>query len=320
MSEIFFLAGGSGMVGSALARRLKNETNVEIIAPTHSELDLTNQAAVQDYFKQHNFTQVYFAAALVGSIHANNTYPAEFIYQNLMMECNVIHAAHQAGIEKLLFLAASCVYPKLAQQPMSEEVLLRGPFEPTNEPYAAAKLAGMKLCESYNRQYGHDYRIVMPASLYGPGDNFHLENAHVIPGLIRRFHEARHNNDPTISIWGSGNPRREFMYVDDMADACVYIMDLPKAKLEGATSAQLSQINIGTDEDCSIAELASTIRNIEGYTGEIVFDTSKPDGMMRKLLDTAKLKSLGWQSAVPLEQGLKETYFWFMENQDQLRS
>ena len=320
MSDSVFLAGCNGMVGSAILRRLEADGGANIVAPTRQELDLTSQQAVNDFFKQHDFSQVYIAAARVGGIHANNTYPAEFIYQNLMIECNLIHAAHEAGIDRLLFLGSSCIYPKLAPQPMQEKDLLDGHLELTNEPYAVAKIAGIKLCESYNRQYGHDYRSLQPTNLYGPGDNYHPENSHVIPALLRRFHEATLKGDNEIVVWGSGKPKREFLHVDDLAQACVFIMAQPKAAIEKHTSPMISHINVGTGEDCSIAELAQLVKEVTGFKGNIVFDTSKPDGPPRKLLDVSRIRALGWRHKIPLRDGLKDAYDWYLANQDQLRT
>jgi len=305
-----FVAGHRGMVGSAIVRTLLTQ-GVDgqcIITRTHTELDLTDQRAVNEFFAKETPDQVYLAAAKVGGIHANNTYPAEFIYQNLMMQANVIHAAHVHGVQKLLFLGSSCIYPKLAAQPMSEDALLSGKLEPTNEPYAVAKIAGIKLCESYNRQYGRDYRSVMPTNLYGPGDNYHPENSHVIPALLRRFHEAKQSQAPEVVIWGTGTPKREFLYVDDMAAASVFVMNLPISTFEGQVQPQLSHINVGYGSDVSIAELARTIAKVVGYTGQISFDASKPDGTPRKLMDSSLLNSLGWRTAVDLEDGLVRAY------------
>jgi len=302
------------MVGSAIVRQLlQSGINPEsLILRTHSELDLTNQAAVQAFFAVEKPTQVYLAAAKVGGIHANNTYPADFIYQNLMMQANVIEAAFQNGVQKLLFLGSSCIYPKLAPQPMTESALLTGPLEPTNEPYAIAKIAGIKLCESYNRQYGAshgiDYRSVMPTNLYGPGDNYHPQNSHVIPALIRRFHEAKVNGAAKVTIWGSGTPKREFLYVDDMAAASVFVMNLPKAVYDQHTTPMQSQINVGYGSDITIAELAQAVRHATGYQGTIDFDPSQPDGSPRKLMDSTRLNALGWQAKVNLEQGLALSY------------
>ena len=300
------------MVGSAIVRTLQQQGQTHFVTRTHAELDLTNQAAVQAFFQKEKPTQVYLAAAKVGGIHANNTYPAEFIYQNLMVQANVIDAAFRSGVQKLLFLGSSCIYPKLAPQPMAEDALLTGTLEPTNEPYAIAKIAGIKLCESYNRQYGvsHgvDYRSVMPTNLYGPGDNYHPENSHVIPALIRRFHEAKVANAPTVTIWGSGTPRREFLYVDDMAAASVFVMDLPKATLDAHTQPMQSHINVGFGDDITIKELALAVGKTVGYQGVIDFDTSKPDGSSRKLMNSSRLNALGWQAQVGLEVGLAAAY------------
>ena len=311
-----YVAGHCGMVGSAIVRTLKAQGQGNIITRTRGELDLTNQAAVQRFFAQERPDQVYLAAAKVGGIHANNTYPAEFIYQNLMIEANVIDAAFQNGVKRLLFLGSSCIYPRLAEQPMSESALLIGKLEPTNEPYAIAKIAGIKLCESYNRQYGQDsgidYRSVMPTNLYGPGDNYHPENSHVIPALICRFHEAKVNNVPSVQIWGSGTPKREFLYVDDMAEACIHIMNLDKKIYDEHTEPMCSHINLGAGEDLTIKELAKTIKRVTGYTGTLDFDAGKPDGSPRKLIDSRRLNSLGWQAEISLELGLKRTYEDFL--------
>ena len=300
------------MVGSAIVRTLQQQGQTNFVTRTHAELDLTNQAAVQAFFEKEKPTQVYLAAAKVGGIHANNTYPAEFIYQNLMVQANVIDAAFRNGVQKLLFLGSSCIYPKLAPQPMAEDALLTGFLEPTNEPYAIAKIAGIKLCESYNRQYGQshgvDYRSVMPTNLYGPGDNYHSENSHVIPALIRRFHEAKAANAPTVTIWGSGTPRREFLYVDDMATASVHVMNLPKAVYDQHTSPMQSHINVGFGDDITIKELALAVGKTVGYQGVIDFDPSKPDGSPRKLMDSRRLNALGWQAQVGLETGLTAAY------------
>ena len=314
--EKIYIAGHRGMVGSAIVRALKQQGQANFVTRTHAELDLTNQAAVQAFFAQEKPTQVYMAAAKVGGIHANNTYPAEFIYQNLMVQANVIDAAFRNGVQKLLFLGSSCIYPKLAPQPMAESALLTGTLEPTNEPYAIAKITGIKLCESYNRQYGvsHgvDYRSVMPTNLYGPGDNYHPENSHVIPALIRRFHEAKVANAPTVTIWGSGTPRREFLYVDDMAAASVFVMNLPKATLDAHTQPMQSHINVGFGEDITIQELAQAVGKTVGYQGVIDFDTSKPDGSPRKLMDSNRLNALGWQAQVSLDAGLAAAYQDFL--------
>ena len=314
-----YVAGHRGMVGSAILRKLQADGFHDIIFYTHAELDLTNQGAVNDFFENERPDQVYLAAAKVGGIHANNNYPAEFIYQNLMMEANVINAAWKVGVQKLLFLGSSCIYPKLVEQPIREDALLTGTLEPTNEPYAIAKIAGIKLCESYNRQYGLDYRSVMPANLYGPGDNYHPENSHVIPALIRRFHEAKVLSKSDVVIWGTGTPRREFLFVDDMATACVYVMNLDKDDYDKHTSPLQSHINVGFGDDITIADLAYVISKVVGYFGEIKFDISKPDGAPRKLMDSGRLNSLGWKPQVNLEIGLKKAYEDFMENADSLR-
>jgi len=301
-------------------RRLEALGYRNLLTCDRKTVDLARQAEVEAFFRDAGVDQVYLAAAKVGGIHANNTYPAEFIYDNLMIECNVIHSAHQAGVQKLLFLGSSCIYPKLAPQPMAEESLLQGSLEPTNEPYAIAKIAGIKLCESYNRQYGHDYRSVMPTNLYGPHDNFHPENSHVIPALMRRFHEAAQMSAPEVVVWGSGRPMREFLHVDDMAAACVHVMELGKELHRSHTQPMLSHINVGTGVDCTIRELAETVSRVVGYEGRIVFDDSKPDGAPRKLLDVSRLQALGWESEIPLEEGLRDTYAWFLENQEQFRA
>jgi GDP-L-fucose synthase len=316
--EKIYVAGHRGMVGSAIVRTLVQQGQANFVTRTHAELDLTNQAAVQAFFEKEKPTQVYLAAAKVGGIHANNTYPAEFIYQNLMVQADVIDAAFRSGVQKLLFLGSSCIYPKLAPQPMAEDALLTGTLEPTNEPYAIAKIAGVKLCESYNRQYGvsHgvDYRSVMPTNLYGPGDNYHPENSHVIPALIRRFHEAKVANAPTVTIWGSGTPRREFLYVDDMAAASVFVMNLPKATLDAHTQPMQSHINVGFGDDITIKELALAVGKTIGYQGVIDFDTSKPDGSPRKLMDSRRINALCWQAKVSLADGLAQAYQDFVKN------
>ncbi len=313
-----YIAGHRGMVGSAILRKLKEAGYHNLVFRTHAELDLTNQAAVAEFFITEKPDQVYLAAAKVGGIHANNTYPAEFIYQNLMIEVNIIHQAFLSGVKNLLFLGSSCIYPRLAAQPIEEDALLTGKLEPTNEPYALAKIAGIKLCESYNRQYGMshgiDYRSVMPTNLYGPGDNYHLENSHVIPALIRRFHEARILNALKVTIWGTGTARREFLYVDDLAAACIFVMELNKAQYDQQTHFMQSHINVGYGEDIPISELASLIAEIIGYRGEITFDISKPDGSPRKLMNTAKLRSLGWSPKKDLRSGIQSAYADFLEN------
>jgi GDP-L-fucose synthase len=311
MSRIY-VAGHRGMVGSAIVRTLEGRGYRDIVARTHKELDLTDQAAVRAFYAKEKPEVVVLAAAHVGGIHANNTYPAEFIYDNLMIEANVIHEAYRADVKRLLFLGSSCIYPRMAAQPMREDALLTGTLESTNEPYAIAKIAGIKLCESYNRQYGTDYRSVMPTNLYGPGDNYHPENRHVIPALIRRFHEAKESAAPTVTIWGSGTPKREFLYVDDMAEASVHVMELDAATYAKHTKPMLSHINVGTGEDLTIAELARLIGRVVGYRGEIGFDPTKPDGTPRKLMDVGRLKSLGWQPRVGLEEGLALAYRDFL--------
>lgn len=313
-----YVAGHRGMVGSAIVRALYQQGQTNIVKRTHAELDLTNQAAVQAFFEAEKPDQVYLAGAKVGGIHANNTYPAEFIYENLMVEVNVIHQAWRVDVQKLLFLGSSCIYPKLASQPMCEDALLTGPLEPTNEPYAVAKIAGIKLCESYNRQYGQshgtDYRSVMPTNLYGPGDSYHLENSHVIPALIRRFHEAKASNAPSVTIWGTGTPRREFLYVDDMAAASVHVMNLPKATYDAHTQPMQSLINIGYGSDITIAQAAHAVSQAVGFKGRIDFDPTKPDGTPRKLMDSSRLNALGWRAKVNLAEGLSTTYQDFLQH------
>ncbi len=315
-----YVAGHGGMVGSALVRQLLTKDGVDIITRTRAELDLVSQTAVESFFNQEQIDEVYIAAAKVGGIHANNTYPADFIYENLMMECNIIHQAFQAGVGKLLFLGSSCIYPKLASQPIREDALLTDTLESTNEPYAVAKIAGIKLCESYNRQWGVDYRSVMPTNLYGSYDNFHLENSHVIPAMMRRFHEAKTHGDEQVVVWGTGKPMREFLHVDDMAAASIYVMDLPKSRYLQDTKLMLSHINVGTGVDYTIRELAETLKKVIGFEGELVFDTSKPEGTPRKLMDVSKLNNLGWKAHISLEQGLNQTYEWFLDNQANYRS
>ena len=310
MNERIYVAGHRGMVGSAIVRTLiaQGLPAASIITRTHAELDLCNQAAVQAFFDQEQPTQVYLAAARVGGIHANNTYPADFIYDNLMLQANVIHAAHTHGVQKLLFLGSSCIYPRLAPQPMAEDALLTGTLESTNEPYAIAKIAGIKLCESYNRQHGRDYRSVMPTNLYGPGDNYHPENSHVIPALLRRFHEAKLSGAPEVVIWGSGTPKREFLYVDDMAAASVFVMQLPTETYRAHTQPMLSHINVGYGSDITIAELALAVGQAVGYQGNITFDASKPDGAPRKLMNSKRLNALGWHAKVSMGEGLLQAY------------
>ena len=313
-----FVAGHNGMVGSAISRQLKNNDN-KIITVTRDELDLTDQSQVASFFDKHRFDQVYLAAAKVGGIHANNSYPAEFIYQNLMIQNNVIHQSFLSGVRKLLFLGSSCIYPKLADQPMAEEQLLKGHLEPTNEPYAIAKIAGIKMCESYNRQYGTDYRSVMPTNLYGPGDNYHPENSHVIPALLRRFHEAKINKSESVTAWGTGSALREFLHVDDMAAASNYVMNLSTEAYRLQVNPRRSHINVGTGEECSIRQLTESIADVVGFQGNIVWDTEKPDGAPRKLMDSSRIFDLGWQPTYDLQAGLKDTYKWFTTNVESFR-
>lgn len=318
-----YIAGHRGMVGGAILRQLqerkKQGAALELITRTHSELDLTNQVAVRDFMREVQPDMVILAAAKVGGIFANNTYPADFIYENLMIESNVIHQSYIAGVQSLLFLGSSCIYPRNAQQPMAESALLTGQLEATNEPYAIAKIAGIKLCESYNRQHGVDYRSVMPTNLYGPGDNFHPENSHVMPALIRRFHHAVQSGTPEIVVWGSGTPRREFLHVDDMAEASLFVADVPSGIYKSNTQPMLSHINVGTGKDISILELAQLIAEITNFKGKIVTDPSKPDGTPRKLMDVSRLSAMGWQARIPLEEGIKETYEWFLKNHSEVR-
>ena len=307
------------MVGAAVLHLLEARGYADIVTRAHAELDLTEQAAVRAFFETEKPAVVYLAAAKVGGILANSTYPADFIRDNLAIELNVIDAAYRAGVERLLFLGSSCIYPRLAEQPMSEDALLTGLLEPTNEPYAIAKIAGIKLCESYNRQYGTRYRSVMPTNLYGPGDNFDLENSHVIPALIRKFHEAKDAGARDVIVWGTGEARREFLHVDDMAGACIHVMELDDATWEANTQPMLSHVNVGTGADIAVRELAELVREVVGYDGEIVFDRSKPDGAPRKLVDTSKINLLGWRSSISLRDGLAATYHWFLDNEDILR-
>lgn len=308
-----FIAGHRGMVGSAISRQLAL-TNVEVITASRGELDLTNQAQVEAFLQVKKVDQVYLAAAKVGGIHANNTYPADFIYQNLMIQNNIIHSSYRSGVMKLLFLGSSCIYPRLAMQPMPEGELLSGHLEPTNEPYAVAKIAGIKMCESYNRQYGVDYRSVMPTNLYGPGDNYHSENSHVIPALIRRFHEAKERGDDEVVAWGSGLVLREFLHVDDMASAALHVMNLDIKAYQQQTTPMLSHLNVGTGIDCSIKELTETIREVVGFNGYISWDITKPDGAPRKLMNSNKLASLGWRPSLTLKDGLVDAYRWYLAN------
>lgn len=315
-----YVAGHRGMVGGAILRRLQdrqaNGEALDLITRTHAELDLTDQGAVRAFMQTEKPDVVILAAAKVGGIHANDTYPADFIYKNLMIECNVVHQAFDAGVKHLLQLGSSCIYPREAAQPMREDALLTGILEPTNEPYAVAKIAGIKLCESYNRQHGVDYRSVMPTNLYGPGDNFHPENSHVLPALIRRFHEAARDGLDEVVIWGTGKPRREFLHVDDMAEASLFVLDLPREEYEANTQPMLSHINVGCGTDVSIAELATLVAKVTGFSGRITQDTTKPDGTMRKLMDVSRLADMGWRARVGLEDGIRETYAWFLEQSD----
>lgn len=318
-----YVAGHRGMVGGALLRRLQARRDagepLQLITRSHSELDLTDQAAVRGFMQEERPDAVILAAAKVGGIHANSAWPADFIYENLMIQCNVVHQAFAAGVQQLLQLGSSCIYPREAPQPMAEDALLTGILEPTNEPYAVAKIAGIKLCESYNRQHGTDYRSVMPSNLYGPGDNFHPENSHVLPAMIRRFHEATTQGLDEVVIWGTGRPHREFLHVDDMAEASLYVMDLPRAVYEANTSPMLSHINVGTGTDVSIAELAAMVAEATGFAGRITQDTSRPDGTMRKLMDVGRLDRLGWRARIALPDGIAGTYEWFKDNQDRFR-
>ncbi len=314
-----YVAGHRGMVGGAILRKLQARENAQIITRTHAELDLTDQSAVRDFMQAEKPDVVILAAAKVGGIHANNTYPADFIYDNLMIASNVIHQAYAAGVTRLLQLGSSCIYPRDAAQPMREDALLTGTLEPTNEPYAVAKIAGIKLCESYNRQHGVDYRSVMPTNLYGPGDNFHPENSHVLPALMRRFHEAAQQNRDEVVIWGSGTPRREFLHVDDMATASLFVLDLPKADYDANTDPMLSHINVGTGTDISILDLAQAVAKVTGFQGRITTDPSKPDGTLRKLMDVGRLAKMGWRAQISLEDGIAETYQWYLANIENLR-
>lgn len=314
-----FVAGHNGMVGSAIVRQLHKQGGNEIVTRSRQELNLLNQSAVWSFLAEHKFDEIYLAAAKVGGIVANNTYPGEFIFENLSIQNNIIHGAHLSGTQNLLFLGSSCIYPKLVSQPMKENALLTGLLEPTNEPYAIAKIAGIKMCESYNRQYGRNYRSVMPSNLYGQNDNFHPQNSHVIPALLRRFHEAKINRHDEVVAWGSGKPMREFLHVDDMAAASVYVMGLNQEVYEANTEKMQSHINVGTGVDCTIRELVETVAKVVGFEGRIKFDVSKPDGPPRKLMNVDRLKSLGWEYSITLEQGLRATYEWFLLNQDSFR-
>jgi GDP-L-fucose synthase len=318
-SQTIFVAGHRGMVGSAILRHLRASGHERILTADRRELDLLDQDAVRQFFARNRIDSVYLAAARVGGIHANNTYPAEFIYQNLQVQLNVIHCAHAADVDRLLFLGSSCIYPKLAEQPMREDSLLTGKLEPTNEPYAIAKIAGIKMCESYNRQYGRRYRSVMPTNLYGPNDNFHPQNAHVLPALMRRLHEAKAEGRPAVTVWGTGRAMREFLHVDDMADASVFVMDMDDAAYAARTRPDQSHINVGAGEDHTIRELVEILATVVGYTGRLEFDTSKPDGAPRKLMDSGLLRSMGWRPRIGLEDGLRQTYGWFLENHASIR-
>ena len=320
LNQTVIVAGHRGMVGSAIVRRLQTLGYSRILTAGRDELNLLDQQAVQAFFNEQKIDQVYLAAAKVGGIQANNSYPADFIYENLMIQANIIQAAHLCDVQKLLFLGSSCIYPKFAEQPMREEALLTGVLEPTNEPYAIAKIAGIKLCESYNRQHGRDYRSVMPTNLYGPQDNYHPQNSHVIPALLRRFHEAVQRGDEELVIWGTGTPMREFLHVDDMAAASIHVMELDDATYQANTQPMLSHINVGTGVDCTIGQLAKTIAKVTGFSGTLSFDTSKPDGAPRKLMDVSRLKALGWQATISLEDGLNDAYAWYVSNVQQART
>ena len=309
-----YIAGHRGLVGSAIVRELESRGFHNLLTRTHKELDLTNQSSVQEFFQQEKPDYVILAAAKVGGIHANNLYPADFIYQNIMIEANVIHAAYENKVKRLLFLGSTCIYPKAVKQPMCEDALLTDTLEPTNEPYAIAKIAGIKLCESYNRQHGTDFRSIMPTNLYGINDNFHPQNSHVIPALIRRFHDAKVNNDPKVVVWGTGKVMREFLYVDDMARASLFVLELDKLKYMANTQPMLSHINVGTGVDVTIQELAKSIKEVVSFKGEIVFDASKPDGAPRKLIDISRITKMGWTNYTPLKEGLKKTYAWYIKN------
>ncbi|MET3482592.1 GDP-L-fucose synthase [Methylobacterium sp. 1973] len=318
--QTIFVAGHRGMVGSAIVRRLRELGHERILTADRQSLDLLDQAAVRRFFADNRIDQVYLAAAKVGGIHANNTYPAEFIHENLLIQSNLIDAAHTHDVDRLLFLGSSCIYPKLAPQPMREDALLTGLLEPTNEPYAIAKIAGIKMCESYNRQYGRRYRSVMPTNLYGPNDNFHSENAHVLPALMRRLHEAKVEGRPSVTVWGTGRAMREFLHVDDMARASVFVMEMDDGVYAANTRPDLSHINVGTGEDCTIRELAEALAQVIGYAGRLDFDATKPDGTPRKLMDVSRLRAMGWRPEIGLEDGLRQTYGWFLENHASLRS
>jgi GDP-L-fucose synthase len=315
-----FIAGHNGMVGSAISRALASRDDVKLITASRSELDLLNQFSVMEFLADNDIDEVYLAAAKVGGIMANNTYPADFIFQNLTIQCNIINSSFESGIEKLLFLGSSCIYPRYADQPIQEDYLLSGGLEPTNEPYAIAKIAGIKLCESYNRQYGMDYRSVMPTNLYGPNDNFHPTESHVVPGLMRRFHEAKANNLREVIVWGSGSPRREFLHVDDMALASIFVMELSKREYDLNTQVTISHVNVGSGEECSIRQLVRLVAETVGFKGKVTFDESKPDGAPRKLLNVERLSTMGWRYSINLQDGLSETYKWFLQNQGNFRT
>jgi len=314
LNDKIYVAGHRGLVGSAIVRQLESRGFANLLTHTHKELDLTNQTAVQAFFKQEKPDYVILAAAKVGGIHANNAYPADFIYQNIMIEANVINSAYENKVKRLLFLGSTCIYPKAVEQPMREDALLTDVLEPTNEPYALAKIAGIKLCESYNRQHGTDFRSVMPTNLYGINDNFHPENSHVIPALMQRFHQAKINNDPEVVVWGTGNAMREFLYVDDMAQASLFVLELNEQTYKANTQPMLSHINVGTGKDMAIREMAETMKQVVGYQGKVIFDTARPDGTLRKLVNISKLKKMGWTYNTSIEAGLKETYKWYTNN------
>ena len=318
LNDKIYIAGHRGLVGSAIVRQLEGRGFTNLLMRTHKELDLTNQAQVQNFFQQEIPGYVILAAAKVGGIHANNTYPADFIYQNMMIEANVINSAYENKVKRLLFLGSTCIYPKAVEQPMREDALLTDALEPTNEPYALAKIAGIKLCESYNRQHGTDFRSVMPTNLYGINDNFHPENSHVIPALMRRFHEAKNNNDAEVVVWGTGNAMREFLYVDDMASASLFVLELDEQTYKANTKPMLSHINVGTGKDITIREMAETVKQVVGYKGKLTFDAIKPDGAPRKLIDITRLKRMGWIYNISLKEGLKETYKWYLKNKGSL--
>ena len=314
LKDKIYIAGHRGLVGSAIVRQLKSRGFTNLLTRTHKELDLTNQAQVQTFFKQEKPDYVILAAAKVGGIHANNTYPADFIYKNMMIEANVINSAYENKVKRLLFLGSTCIYPQAVEQPMREDALLTDVLEPTNEPYALAKIAGIKLCESYNRQHGTDFRSVMPTNLYGINDNFHPENSHVIPALMQRFHQAKVNNDAEVVVWGTGNAMREFLYVDDMAQASLFVLELDEKTYQANTKPMLSHINVGTGKDTTIREMAETMKQVVGYEGRLTFDATKPDGAPRKLIDISRLKRMGWEYRVDLKEGLKKTYAWYLNN------